>query len=86
MLIITSDYKLIKEPNMSENFLIRPDNIKKIWDVDPGKIGISFVRSYSVWEHEIKLEGKYKGLVAKNILDMLLSGKDATISGRVVKK
>jgi len=72
MIIITDDYSIINKPKMTSNFIIRLSDLKKIYDINEGEIGILFKRSFSLNECQIQVKGKDKNLLAKDILKMLL--------------
>lgn len=81
MIIVTSDYRGIGKAEMSDNFIIRPDKVNKIWDVTENRIGISFISTYDKYEYEIELEATSKNLLAKDILNMVTNNLDTTIIG-----
>ncbi len=83
MIIITSDYRSVGNPEMGENFIIRPDKVNKVWDITDHKIGISFIPTYDKYEYEIELEATSKHLLAKDILNMVTNNLDTTIIGIV---
>jgi len=80
MIIIRHDYRAIHYPEMSENFIIRPEKVLKIWDIRKHEIGIRFISSYDKNEHRITVGGEDKNLLAKDFLELLLKD-DTTIVG-----
>lgn len=83
MIIITYDYKRVKPSGLSDNYLINRKDVKRVWDIDPGVIGISFLRTYSIYDHKIKLKGKDKDLTAKSFLGLLSCKTRVTVLGEV---
>ena len=83
MIIICHDYRSISHKEMTDNFLIRHKYVKKVWDINPGVVGIQFVSTYDKYEYRIELDGDSKNLLAKDILKMVKENSDATITGMV---
>jgi hypothetical protein len=83
MIIITHDYRLINRPEMTDSFIIRPDKIKRIWDITETKVGVEFVTSYDTLRYQITLEGDDKTYLAKDFLDMLTTDSESIIEGSV---
>ena len=54
MIILVSNYTLTKNPHMTSNFFIDVKNVKKIWDIDVGIIGMIFSNNYSKFEYRFK--------------------------------
>jgi hypothetical protein len=88
MIIISHDYKLIKRPDMSDNFIIAPEFIKRVWDIDDNTIGISFAVIYDKYEYRISLEDSSKSLLAKDILRITKEDaiEDTIIYGDIKKQ
>lgn len=87
MVIVTTKYENIKKPHSSDNFFIRKEHIKRIWDKDPGLIGILFTRMYSTFEYELKLDAVHKAYVASDIITFLFNrAEDITLSGRMTAR
>jgi hypothetical protein len=82
-MIVTHDYGAINHSEMTDNFIIRPEKVKRVWDITEGRIGISFVPSYDKYDYEIEFE-EDKTLLAKDVLDMITNDDtEAKIIGRI---
>jgi hypothetical protein len=86
MIIITHDYGIINRPEMTDSFIVRPDKVKRVWDITEGKVGIEFVTSYDAFKYEITLERDDKTYLAKDFLDMLTTDNESIIEGSVKVK
>ena len=75
MFTITHDYE--KYPGMTDNFIIRPDKVIQVWDINEGEVGIRFISSYDKYPYSIKFEGSSKTLLASDILMMMKTDSDA---------
>lgn len=75
---------------MTDSWLLHLSDIKNIYDVTEGAIGIKFYRRASINEHKIVLEGDNKNLLAKELLELLIENdghkEPITISGDVKLK
>ena len=83
MIIVTHDYSIIRKPEMTDTFIIRKDKVKNIYDIREHVVGISFISSYDKFDYEISLENESRELLAKDVLNMIRSDFDATITGSV---
>jgi hypothetical protein len=86
VIIVTRDYSYkeynsIKESEMSDNFIIRIEYLKRVWDIDPGIIGISFFTIYDEYKYRIILEGESKTLLAKDIIKLVREGIENYLIG-----
>lgn len=76
MITITHDYEAINHPDMTDNFIIRPDKVIQVWDINEGEVGIRFISSYDKYPYSIKFEGSNKTLLASDILMMMKTDSD----------
>lgn len=83
MIIVSHDYRIIKRKDMTENFIIRPEYVKRVWDITEHAIGISFIPSYDKYDYRIELDGNHKNLLAKDLLQMIRGNENITICGEV---
>ena len=84
MIIVTHDYSNIGNPEMSNNFLIRPDKVLRVWDITEKEIGITFISSYDKYSYRIQVEGTDSQLLAKDVLNAIkVDTFDLTIEGTV---
>ena len=84
MIIVSHDYSIISVPKMTDNFIIRPEKVIRVWDITEGKIGIRFISSHDAFKYEITLEDESKNLLARDVLKMIADPiAEAKIIGRV---
>lgn len=83
MIIVTHNYRKINKKEMSDSFLIRPEFVKRVWDIRDSVIGISFMSSYDKLNYQIELDGDHKTLLASDILGMMKGDSNITICGEV---
>ena len=90
MVIVQHDYSLIKKPKMTDSWLLHLSDIKNIYDISEGSIGIKFYRRSSRNEYRINLEGESKEMLASELLKILMEADGAhepkTINGDVKLK
>lgn len=83
MIIVRHDYSIIDKPEMTDNFIIRSDKVKRVWDISEHKIGIQFVTSHDKLTYQIDLEGDNRELLAKQFLVWITQKITSTIEGSV---
>ncbi len=84
MVIVQHNYSGINKPKMTDSFLIQLSDIKEIYDVDEGVIGLKFARFFSTEEYKIELEGDYKKMLASELLDLLIQVEDRSARPPVI--
>lgn len=72
MVIVQHNYNGINKPKMTNSWFLHLEDILNLYDINEGEVGIKFKRACTVLEYKIIFNGKDKGMLARQLLKLLL--------------